>query len=105
MTRLSRIAASAIAIAGGIALAGVIASGAAAAATGEASEIDTPITGAALARASEAALAHIGSGSVTDTEVGDEESYYEVEITLDDGGEVDVQLDESFAVVGSEGGK
>ncbi len=39
---------------------------------------------------------------VTDTEVGDEESWYEVEVTLDDGSQVDVQLDRSFNVVGSE---
>ena len=36
---------------------------------------------------------------MTGTEVGDEESYYEVEVTMDDGSRVDVQLDESFAVV------
>lgn len=63
---------------------------------------DTPITGADLAEASAAALAHTGGGEVTGTEVGDEESYYEVEVTLDDGTQVDVQLDESFAVVGDE---
>jgi uncharacterized membrane protein YkoI len=63
---------------------------------------DTPITGEALDRASAAALAHTGEGEVTETEVGDEESYYEVEVTLPDGSEVDVQLDESFAVVGEE---
>lgn len=63
---------------------------------------DRPIVGAALQHASAAALAHTGQGTVTGTEVGDEESYYEVEITLDDGTEVDVQLDESFAVVGSD---
>ena len=40
---------------------------------------------------------------MTETEVGDEESYYEVEVTLDNGSQVDVQLDESFNVVGSEG--
>ena len=40
-----------------------------------------------------------GGGQVTETEVGDEESSYEVEVTLDDGTQVDVQLDESFAVV------
>ena len=61
---------------------------------------DVPITGAALGQASEAALAHTGEGRVTGTEVGDEESYYEVEVTLDDGSQVDVQLDESFNVVG-----
>ena len=43
-----------------------------------------------------------GEGRVTETEVGDEESLYEVEVTLDDGSQVDVQLDEDFEVVGSE---
>jgi uncharacterized membrane protein YkoI len=59
-----------------------------------------PITGRALDRASEAALAHVGEGRVTETEVGDEESYYEVEVRRDDGSQVDVQLDEDFEVVG-----
>ena len=64
---------------------------------------DRPITGSALAKAKAAALAHTGEGRVTETEVGDEESYYEVEVTLDDGSQVDVQLDEGFQVVASEG--
>jgi hypothetical protein len=63
---------------------------------------DTPITGSALDHASAAALEHTGEGRVTETEVGDEESYYEVEVTLDDGSQVDVQLDEQFNVVGDE---
>jgi uncharacterized membrane protein YkoI len=63
---------------------------------------DTPITGADLDRATAAALEHTGGGEVTDTEVGDEESLYEVEVTLDDGTQVDVQLDEQFQVVGEE---
>jgi uncharacterized membrane protein YkoI len=63
---------------------------------------DTPITGADLERASAAALAHTGGGRVTGTEVEDEESYYEVEVTLEDGSQVDVQLDEDFTVVGDE---
>ena len=62
---------------------------------------DRAITGDALQKASEAALAETGGGTVTGTEVGDEESYYEVEVTRDDGSQVDVQLDEGFAVVGS----
>ena len=62
---------------------------------------DTPITGDALARASEAALAFTGGGTVTATEVGDEESLYEVEVTLADGSQTDVQLDQNFVVVGS----
>lgn len=63
---------------------------------------DVAITGDALEKASDAALAETGGGEVTGTEVGDEESYYEVEVTLGDGSQVDVQLDEDFAVVGSE---
>jgi hypothetical protein len=60
----------------------------------------TPITGDALIKASQAALAFTGGGTVTATEVGDEESLYEVEVTLADGSQVDVQLDENFIVVG-----
>jgi uncharacterized membrane protein YkoI len=60
------------------------------------------ITGSALDQAEAAALAHTGEGSVTETETGDEESYYEVEVTLDDGSQVDVQLDRDFNVVGDE---
>jgi uncharacterized membrane protein YkoI len=62
---------------------------------------DAPITGAAVQKASSTALASTGGGRVTGTEVGDEESYYEVEVTLDDGSQVDVQLDRSFNVVSS----
>src|SRR5919108_3449723 len=63
---------------------------------------ETPITGAELDRASSAALEETGGGRVTETEKGDEESLYEVEVTLDDGSQVDVQLDDQFNVVGSE---
>lgn len=66
-------------------------------------EIDVPITGPDLARASEVAINHLDGGTVTGTEIGDEESYYEIEVTLDDGHQVDVQLDESFNVVSTEG--
>ncbi|MGH9229362.1 MAG: hypothetical protein ACRD07_11680 [Acidimicrobiales bacterium] len=62
---------------------------------------EAPITGDALDKASAAALEATGEGRVTETEVGDEESYYEVEVTLDDGSQVDVQLDRDFRVVGS----
>jgi hypothetical protein len=82
--------------------AGVVATGTGGAALAAgATENDRPITGPALARASAAALAHTGSGRVTETEVGDEDSYYEVEVTMADGRQVDVQLDENFTVVGS----
>lgn len=64
---------------------------------------EEPITGEALERASAAALAFTGGGEVTETEVGDEEGYYEVEVTLPGGRQVDVHLDASFKVIDSEG--
>lgn len=63
---------------------------------------DVPITGNALDRASAAALEYLGEGRVTDTEVGDEEGYYEIEVRLDSGREVDVHLDENFNVLSVE---
>jgi uncharacterized membrane protein YkoI len=63
---------------------------------------DVPIVGPDLERATAAALAYLGEGRVTATEVGDEESYYEVEVTLDDGRQIDVQLDEAFDFVGTD---
>jgi uncharacterized membrane protein YkoI len=83
-----------------VAAAAGVGTGVAVAAGGDDSE--PPITGDALRRATEAALSHTGGGRVTDTEAGDEDSYYEVEVTLDDGRQVDVQLDEQFRVVSSE---
>ncbi|HEU5489917.1 MAG TPA: PepSY domain-containing protein [Gaiellaceae bacterium] len=62
---------------------------------------EQPITGTALTRAAEVALAETGGGRVTETEVEDEDAYYEVEVTLPDGRQVDVHLDRSFAVVTS----
>jgi uncharacterized membrane protein YkoI len=94
-------------IVAGAAVAAAVAAGgagiAAAAGSDDVSEgPDTPISGGALQRAEDAALAETGGGKVTGTEVGDEESYYEVEVTLPDGQQVDVQLDENFTVVGGE---
>jgi len=66
-----------------------------------ATDTDRPITGSARTDAARAALAHTGGGRVTETETGDEESYYEVEVTMPDGRPVDVQLDERLAVVAS----
>lgn len=87
-------AALTLAVAGG--------AGVASAAGGDDDATDKPITGSALEQASAAALAHTGEGRVTETEVGDEEGAYEVEITLEDGTETDVHLDKSFTVLGSE---
>jgi hypothetical protein len=69
------------------------------AAAGGGDDNEAPITGDALDKASAAALEQTGEGRVSETEVGDEEGYYEVEVTLDDGSEVDVHLDRGFNVV------
>jgi hypothetical protein len=90
-TKLVIVGASALALAAGGA-------GIATATGGEGSE--SPIAGKALDRASAAALEATGGGTVTETEVGDEESYYEVEVTAPDGGQTDVQLDRDFDLVG-----
>jgi hypothetical protein len=87
-------------VAAGVLAAAAIGGGAAIAAGGDDGS-GSPITGGALAKAKAAALAETGGGKITGTEVGDEESYYEVEVTKADGSQVDVQLDKSFAVVGS----
>ena len=63
---------------------------------------DQPITGPALEQATKAALEHTGGGTVTETEVGDDGSAYGVEVRLDDGRQVEVNLDENFNVIGQE---
>jgi uncharacterized membrane protein YkoI len=92
---------AAIAAAGALGLGGVAIAGAAGG-DSDGNESEVAISGSALDQAGAAALAHTGGGEVTDTEAGDEESYYEVEVTLDDGSQTDVQLDRDFNVVGSE---
>jgi uncharacterized membrane protein YkoI len=85
-----------------LAAVGVLAAGGvaiAAAAGGDDGE--RPIAGAALEKARAAALADT-PGRVTETEVGDEEGYYEVEVTRPDGTQVDVHLDRDFRVLGAE---
>ena len=88
-------------IAGIVVIALTVAAGATGIAAKSFSDDSQPISGPALEKASAAALAFTGGGRVTETEDGDEESRYEVEVTLDDGSQVDVQLDENFNVVGS----
>lgn len=65
-------------------------------------DIERPITGDALEKAKAAALEHTGGGRATETEAGDEEGYYEVEVTMPDGRQVDVHLDERFTVLSTE---
>ena len=59
----------------------------------------SPSPGQALDKAIEAALEHTGGGTVTETEVGDDGAAYGVEVRLDDGSQVEVNLDENFNVV------
>jgi len=56
-------------------------------------------TGGNIEKAKSAALDHTKGGSVTETEVGDEEGYYEIEVTSDDGTQADVHLDRDFNVL------
>jgi uncharacterized membrane protein YkoI len=63
---------------------------------------DKPLTGSSLEKATAAALAHTGGGTVTETEVGDDGAAYGVEVLLADGRLVEVNLDENFDVIGEE---
>jgi hypothetical protein len=62
---------------------------------------DQPLEGNELDRATAAALAETGQGSVVESEIGDGGAAYEVEIRLDDGSVVELQLDERFQITGS----
>jgi uncharacterized membrane protein YkoI len=63
---------------------------------------DKPITGTSLAKAKAAALEHTGGGTVVETEVGDDGAAYGVEVRLDNGTQVEVNLDGNFNVIGQE---
>jgi hypothetical protein len=63
---------------------------------------DQELTGATRDRAVAAALAATGGGTVLETEAGDDGAAYGVEVRLDDGRQVEVNLDRSFKVVGQE---
>ena len=89
-TRWIAAAGLAVAMAGGIA---------AAAADGD---TDQELTGVTRDRAVAAALAASGGGTVLETEAGDDGAAYGVEVRLDGGRQVEVNLDEAFRVVGQE---
>jgi uncharacterized membrane protein YkoI len=57
-------------------------------------------TGPGMEKAKSVALDHV-NGRVTATEFRDEEGYYEVEVTRDDGSQVDVHLDKNYNVLGT----
>ena len=84
-------------IAAAVAMLVLVGAGVAYATGGESSEQQA--TGPGIEEAKSVALEHTNGGRVTGTEIGDEESYYEVEVTLDDGSQVDVHLDRDFDVL------
>ncbi|HEV2893124.1 MAG TPA: hypothetical protein VG411_05185 [Actinomycetota bacterium] len=89
-TRWIAAAGLAVAVAGGLA---------AASADGDS---DSELTGSTRDRAVAAALAATGGGTVLETEVGDDNAAYGVEVRLPDGRQVEVNLDTSFKVIGQE---
>ena len=93
MTRKLAVAAAVVLVAGAISAGLAVAAG---------GDDDRPLTGTSLEKATAAALAHTGGGTVTETEVGDDGAAYGVEIRLADGRQVEVNLDESFVVIGQE---
>jgi uncharacterized membrane protein YkoI len=67
-------------------------------------EQDDRLTGETLDRASEAALAEVGEGTVAGAERSDDLDHtYSVEVRLDNGDDVDVELDEGYDVVRVDG--
>jgi len=82
-----------------VALIGV-GTGAAVAATS--GDDEKPLTGSTLDRAAAAALEETGGGTVVETEGGDDGAAYGVEVRLDDGSQVEVNLDKNFNVIGHE---
>ncbi len=93
MTRKIAVLATVVLVVGAISAGFAIAAG---------GDDDRPLTGSSLEKATAAALEHTGGGTVVETEVGDDGAAYGVEVRLDDGRVVEVNLDESFDVVGQE---
>lgn len=61
---------------------------------------DAPVSASDAKAASKAALAHVGSGTVTEVDASDDADHaWEVEIDLGDGKDADVELDADFTVV------
>jgi len=86
----------------GVLLAGASAVGGAAPPAPAAADDDAPLTGEARDRAASAAVTHVGGGEVTDTESGDDGAAYGVEVRKPDGTQVEVNLDETYAVTQAE---
>ena len=67
-----------------------------------ASQSDQPLSGESYDKAVAAALEHTKGGTVTETETGDSGATYAVEVLLQDGRQVEVNLDENYKVTGEE---
>ena len=69
-----------------------------------ATDDDEPLRGSTYDRATEAALDHVGGGTVleTENEAGDDGAAYSVEIREDGGNVVEVNLDKDLKVIGSQ---
>lgn len=89
-------------VAGGALALAAIAGGAGIAVANGAGDNDAPLEGSTLDKAVAAALAATGGGEVLETEIGDDGSAYGVEIRLEDGSQVEVNLDSSFDVINQE---
>jgi hypothetical protein len=63
---------------------------------------DQELSGSTRDKAVDAALAATGGGTVLETEAGDDGAAYGVELRLQDGRQVEVNLDSSFKVIGQE---
>jgi uncharacterized membrane protein YkoI len=90
-------------ILGAVVVVALLAGGAGiAVATGATGDDEQPLTGDVLEKATAAALAYTGGGTVTETEGGDDGAAYSVEVRLAGGKEVEVNLDANFVVIGTE---
>lgn len=84
----------------GVAAAAAAISGASIATAGTTPGDDQPLNGTALQQASDAALARTGPGTVLSAETeNDANTRYEVDVQLNNGTRVEVELDGSFQVV------
>jgi hypothetical protein len=84
------------------AVAALVVAGVATGVSASSGDDDTPLVGDDLDRASQAAIAHVGEGTVVDSESGDGPEAYEIEVERTDGSVVEVSLDDRFNVIGSE---
>jgi hypothetical protein len=89
-------------ILGGALAAAVVGAGTGTGLAATSGDDDKPLTGSTLDRAVVAAVDATGGGTVTETEVGDDGASSSVEILLQDGRQVEVDLDREFRVTGQE---